>query len=228
MDDKTFDGLTRAVGAASTRRTALKRLLFGIAGISVAVRSRTAGAASDCADFCRHLAAGHRGPCVADCQAGEGLYVACGGDPTVLCPSADGTSATCCPANSSCQDGVCVCSPSYGYCSQTGQCVDAHCPLRQQFSSTSCQCECLPPRSVPLVESGYCSFPCSSDADCPFEHYSCQQTIEGQSICGSVSGVTSQACTESYPCTTSAFCQSCTGGAVNPFCGADGVCHTAA
>jgi hypothetical protein len=224
MDGDFFDALTRRLATASSRRATLKRFALGLAGVAGLASSATTQAANDCAKFCNRLPPGQRGQCVADCQAGTGLFFACAGDPAQLCLSADGSSASCCPAGSTCQGGVCSCPPGSEYCEQQGQCVSTYCNYRTQYNRTTCQCECEPPY-VPLVNTGACATPCGSDADCGGVPGCCRETPEGQHICGCCGESAYSGCTDHYPCTSSAFCQSCA-QAVNTFC-ASGVCYVA-
>lgn len=223
MEGRRFDSLTRALATGTNRRALVARLVGSFAGGLLALRSATTQGATTCAQFCKVLPPGLRGTCVSDCQAGKGLYFACTGDPTRLCLAADGGSATCCAASGLCQGGVCGCPTNYTFCQQTGQCVFSVCSgFLQQYNPTTCQCECPPPY-VPLANTGACARPCTSDADCAGVPGACKTTTEGQHLCDACGESAYPGCTDFYPCTSSAFCQSCA-SANNTYC-ADGVCY---
>jgi hypothetical protein len=118
----------------------------------------------------------------------------------------------------------CVCNSSAAWCAAQNQCVSTFCNSREQYNPDTCECECEP-QYIPLVNTGSCATPCTSDADCNGVPGGCRTNVEGQQVCGHCGESAYKGCTDHYPCTDSAFCQSCA-SAINTYC-AEGVCYTA-
>lgn len=115
--ENRFDELTRALGAATSRREALRRIggfvggtLLAFTGLDGAwARSRHGDA---CKAACRRCSPGKRQQCIDVCRACPST--------TLLCGPCGGV--TCCGGGKVCSGGRCLCPTGYTDCG--GACVD--------------------------------------------------------------------------------------------------------
>lgn len=145
MDGQKFDALTRVLAATRTRRSAVKAIALGLGAGALGLRSTTVLADSDCAKFCKSLPPGQRGQCVSACRKGGGLFFECEGDPGRLCLATDGSSASCCGPEDTCQTGSCIapgCPDGYAICGEGDECVSTACGVHGQFDPETCSCVC--------------------------------------------------------------------------------------
>lgn len=221
MDGTRFDDLSRRMALATNRRAVLKGLIASVAGGALAFRGTATEAQSECAHFCNGLAPGQlRGQCVADCQHGTGLFFECEGNVDRLCPSADGTTASCCAEGNPCRDGVCGCPGSAVFCELNQTCVFQNCATRalgrHEYDPDTCRCRC----KEGFVENacGYCMIPCdpADPVACPND---CLLSADGQYICTD----DSQHSPFCSPCASTADCCPC---GINNVCGPTGSCNS--
>ena len=190
MKPQTFDNLTRALAAPTSRRGALGRIAGMLAGGTVggaALAGLSPGLAlagggnSNAAHFCSaNFAPGpDRGQCVAAAAQGGGLFASCGGGTQSVCCPTNGngqctsySSATCCSSGQSCMNGTCV----------------ATCPAGTvELSNGTCAQNCRP-SLCPCINGGpvcghdgfqtyFCTnfqgsqAPCTTDSDCPMGEF---------------------------------------------------------
>jgi hypothetical protein len=105
MDGQRFDALTKAWTTAWGNAANRRRVLGGLLAAGGLLSGRRAVAQEGeeaCVQFCRGLPPGPgRGECIRDCATGEpGLFEACDGEPTRLCPG--GIDGDCCEAGQFC------------------------------------------------------------------------------------------------------------------------------
>ena len=213
MKPQTFDNLTRALAAPTSRRSALGRIagLFGlgtVGGGTLAALSPglalAGGGNSNAAHFCSaNFAPGpDRGQCVAAAAQGGGLFASCGG----------GTQSVCCPTNA---NGQCTSYSSATCCSSgqvcnNGTCVSA-CPAGTvPLSNGSCATTCASPGPC-TGSGGSCSgtngfgFPCG---ECARDN-NVGNTLYCRSACDSSIGgpcASDSDCTQGYFCYIAGTC----------------------
>ena len=187
MKPGTFDDLTRALAAPTSRRWAFRRFggilgfgaLFGTVG-GVALTELSPGVAFasstyDCIYFCESVfpAGSNRSQCSSDAANGTGLCYSAGprstgGSKSICCPSdANGqctsySGATSCGSGQTCKHGTCVSTCSGGTTLLNGTCA--------QSCSSSCSCGfCV----HDLILGSYCTSGqgsltlCVTDLTCP-------------------------------------------------------------
>jgi hypothetical protein len=148
MDGQRFDEITRALVVGTSRRTVLRRLGAGIAGIGLAVVGRGLTAApNECAVLCADQPGARGAQCRQTCKR-------CGGGPAATCfddstasftcvdilsdPNNCGACANACQGAPICANGVC------GACNNPGTCavgfpscgMDPNCACLETSSGT--------------------------------------------------------------------------------------------
>jgi hypothetical protein len=154
--------------------------------------------------FCSHLPAAEQSGCISSGAMGVGLYQACGGDATRLCPQPAGSfvccaqsssccSGQCCDSYSLCQDGACVECPNGGFA-----CGDRCCgaplfcaAIQDGVGTCACNQAAFPPDSFGLA----CGSVCCDGSARICQDGECVGCPVGQSACAD------RCCPENSSCT---------------------------
>src|SRR5438105_4533781 len=172
MNDQRFDDLARRLAASSSRRSVIKVLGAGIAGVllSAVGRNPASAANDDCAHFCNdHFSGEDRGDCKSAGAHHQGLcYSACGpngpsGQTGTLCGGPSLSTTTCCVSGqTTCINGACC--PNANACGST--CLGAPCNTAQcltcQASTGTCVSTCSTANCQTCNGSGTCVSTCNA------------------------------------------------------------------
>ena len=123
LDGSRFDEITKALASGTSRRTVLRRLGAGLAGLGLAATGRGAAQAApnQCAAVCDQLF--DEGPAQATCKQ---VCESCPGGVSDLCPGTTNgvTTVTCCGRDTVCCPGGACCDPRTEMC-----CGSTCCPI---------------------------------------------------------------------------------------------------
>ena len=208
MDGARFDDFTRALGAARSRRTALRALAGGLAAAVTGLSRPGGGEAAKC---------GKEGEACGCCQSG----LSCTGG--TCCPDDRVCNGACCPAGTACQDGACVragegkgspggCPAGQARCN--GTCVAI---MSDLANCGACGLACpaaTDPCQVAVCANGVCGFAPGNDGATCNDGNACTQTDTCQG--GVCTGSNSVVCEASDDCHVAGVCNPATGLCSNP------------